>query len=129
MGDEVHEHDFLTVIIVVFLIIIMIAVAMASPVFARDNGQFGNVPPDIRAWFKSVKSKNGIPCCDISDGHRTDFTMHGSVYRVPINGEWMDVPAAAVVEDSGNPTGDAVVWYTEYHGQVYIRCFVAGAQG
>ena len=33
---------------------------------------------------------------------------------------------AAVVDGEGNPTGDAVVWYSEYNGTVYIRCFVPG---
>jgi hypothetical protein len=93
---------------------------------ARDNGQFGNVPPEIRAWFKSVKSHAGVPCCDIADGHRTDYDMRESRYWVPINGDWMMVPPEAVVDDSGNPTGDAVVWYSESNGTVYIRCFVPG---
>ena len=93
---------------------------------AHDNGQFGNVPPEIRAWFKSVKSHAGVPCCDIADGHRTDYDMRESKYWVPINGEWMMVPPEAVVEDLGNPTGDAVVWYSESSGSVYIRCFVPG---
>jgi hypothetical protein len=44
---------------------------MAGAALAFDNGQYDNVPPDIRAWFKSVIAPNGVPCCDISDGHRT----------------------------------------------------------
>jgi hypothetical protein len=89
------------------------AAVVATPALARDNGQFGNVPPEIRAWFKSVKSHAGVPCCDIADGHRTDYDMRQSRYWVPINGEWMMVPPEAVVDDAGNPTGDAVVWYSE----------------
>ncbi|MGY4497359.1 hypothetical protein ACVWYH_001286 [Bradyrhizobium sp. GM24.11] len=49
--------------------------AMTSAAFAFDNGQYDNVPPDIRAWFKSVIAPNGVPCCDISDGHRTDYDV------------------------------------------------------
>ena len=45
----------------------------ASTALAVDRGQFGHVPPDIRAWFKSVIAPNGVPCCDISDGHRTEY--------------------------------------------------------
>jgi hypothetical protein len=100
--------------------------ALSPSALARDNGQFGNVPPEIRAWFKSVKSHAGIPCCDIADGHRTDYDMRDNTYWVPINGEWMKVPQEAVVDDAGNPTGDAVVWYSESNGTVYIRCFVPG---
>jgi hypothetical protein len=106
--------------------LLICAPAISIPAMARDNGQFSNVPTEIRAWFKSVKSHAGIPCCDISDGHRTDYDMRVDKYWVPINGQWMMVPPEAVVEDSGNPTGDAVVWYTEFNGNVYLRCFVPG---
>ncbi|MGA8650658.1 MAG: hypothetical protein WB677_08550, partial [Xanthobacteraceae bacterium] len=56
------------------------AILACTPALARDNGQFGNVSPEIRAWFKSVKSHAGIPCCDIADGHRTDYDMRESKY-------------------------------------------------
>jgi hypothetical protein len=53
----------------------LLLTTLLTPVLARDNGQFGNVPPEVRAWFKSVRSKNGVFCCDIADGHRTDYDM------------------------------------------------------
>ena len=37
---------------------------LAGTALAVDRGQFGHVPPDIRAWFKSVIAPNGVPCCD-----------------------------------------------------------------
>ena len=49
--------------------------ALASAAFAFDNGQYEHVPPDIRAWFKGVIAPNGVPCCDISDGHRTEYDV------------------------------------------------------
>jgi hypothetical protein len=73
-----------------------------------------------------VKSHAGTPCWDIADGHATDDDMRENKYWVPINGEWMVVPPGAVASDEGNPTGDAVVWYTMYNGTVYIRYFVPG---
>ena len=60
--------------------------AMASAALAFDNGQYENVPPDIRAWFKSVMAPNGVPCCDISDGHRTIYDVREGAYWVPIEG-------------------------------------------
>jgi hypothetical protein len=45
---------------------------------------------------------------------------------VPIDGEWLPVPAEAIVYNAGNPVGEAVVWYTKYNGKAYIRCFVPG---
>jgi hypothetical protein len=93
---------------------------------AFDLGQYNNVPSNIRAWFKGVRSAQGIPCCDIADGHRTDYDMRQDSYWVPIDGKWTRGPGEAVLQNSGNPTGDAVVWYSDYGDHVVIRCVVPG---
>ena len=97
---------------------------LASAAIAFDDGQYDNVAPDIRAWFKSVTAPNGVPCCDISDGHRTTYDVRQGAYWVPIDGEWMAVPERAVIRDRGNPVGEAVVWYVHLRGAVVINCFV-----
>ena len=79
---------------------------------------------DIRAWFKSVIAPNGVPCCDISDGHRTTYDVRAGAYWVPIEGQWMAVPDRAVIRDQGNPIGEAVVWYVHHRGSIIISCFV-----
>lgn len=95
---------------------------------ATDQGQFENVPPNVRAWFKGVKSPQGVPCCDVADGHRTDYDMRGTQYWVPIDGTWFPVPPKAVVYNSGNPVGEAIVWYSTFglRTMPIIRCFVPG---
>ena len=100
---------------------------------ARDSGQWNDVPDNVRTWFKSVRSPNGVPCCDVSDGHRTAYDIRpqqietDSGYWVPIDGEWRSVPTAAVVHNAGNPIGEAVVWYVRNgENSYYIRCFVPG---
>lgn len=95
--------------------------------YAIDRGQYENVPQHIRDWFKSVKSRNGVPCCDISDGHRTEYDMRNSQYWVPIEGTWIQVPPEAVIHNADNPVGDAVVWYAKVQNNTYIRCFVPGS--
>jgi hypothetical protein len=97
---------------------------LANAALAVDRGQFGHVPPDIRAWFKSVIAPNGVPCCDESDGHRTTYDVRGGAYWVPIEGQWMQVPERAVIRDQGNPIGEAVVWYVHHRGSIIISCFV-----
>ena len=97
---------------------------LASAAIAFDNGQYENVAPDIRAWFKSVMAPNGVPWCDISDGHRTTYDVRQGAYWVPIEGEWMVVPERAVIRDRGNPVGEAVVWYVHHRGSIIISCFV-----
>jgi hypothetical protein len=76
---------------------------LTSAAFAFDNGQYDHVPPDVRAWFKSVIAPNGVPCCDVSDGHRTDYDVRSGAYWVPIEGQWMQVPERAIIRDRGNP--------------------------
>jgi hypothetical protein len=95
---------------------------------AFDNGQYNDVPANIRSWFKSVRSPHGIPCCDISDGHQTTWRGDKSGgYEVPIEGEWLPVPPEAIIYNAGNPTGEAVVWYVRQGANgYYIRCFVPG---
>ena len=91
---------------------------------ALDRGQFEDVPDDIRAWFKGVRSPIGAFCCDISDGHRTIYEVRAGRYWVPIEGVWWRVPENAVVRNAGNPLGEAVVWYVSVRGNIEIRCFV-----
>jgi hypothetical protein len=98
--------------------------ASSCAALAFDNGQFNDVPADIRAWFKSVMAPNGVPCCDISDGHRTEYDVRDGAYWVPIEGQWMAVPERAIIRDRGNPVGQAVVWYVHHRGSIIISCFV-----
>jgi hypothetical protein len=97
---------------------------VSGTALAVDRGQFENVPDDIRAWFKGVLSPAGVPCCDISDGHRTEYDVRAGAYWVPINGLWWQVPEKAIVRNAGNPLGEAVVWYVSLRGNIEIRCFV-----
>ena len=98
--------------------------ACAGTALAFDNGQYENVPADIRAWFKGVMAPNGVPCCDISDGHTTEYDFRAGAYWVPIEGQWMEVPSHAIIRDRGNPVGQAVVWYVHHRGSIIVSCFV-----
>jgi hypothetical protein len=106
------------------IIIAAVVVALAGTAYAFDNGQYQNAPADIRAWFKGVVSPSGVPCCDISDGHRTAYDLRAGAYWVPIDGLWWQVPERAVIRDQGNPVGEAVVWYVNLRGSIVISCFV-----
>jgi len=100
------------------------------PAFAVDNGQWGEVPDHVRSWFKNVRAPNGVPCCDIADGHRTDYDIRADGYWIPNPAapqDWMPIPPEAVVYNAGNPVGEDVVWYVRQGPDaIYIRCFVPG---
>ena len=107
--------------------LVVASMGVTASLHAVDRGQFENVSPQVRAWFKSVIAKNGVPCCDVTDGHRTECHMREGAYGVPIEGVWMQVPEHAVILDAGNPVGDAVVWYVRHRGAIIISCFVPGS--
>jgi hypothetical protein len=98
--------------------------ALASAAIAFDNGRYDDMPADIRAWFRNVLAPNGLPCCDISDGHRTDYDVRHGAYWVPIDGAWMEVPERAVIHGARNPVGQGVVWYVHRQNGIAISCFV-----
>ena len=79
------------------LLVIGALISVSGTALAVDRGQFENVPDDIRAWFKGVRSPAGVPCCDISDGHRTEYDVRAGAYWVPINGLWWRVPEKAII--------------------------------
>src|SRR3569832_245792 len=106
------------------IVLLVSASAVTNVASAIDSDQYDSVPPDIRAWFKSATAPNGVPCCDIADGHRTDYDFRGGAYWVPIEGTWMAVPERAIIRDHGNPVGHAVVWYVHHRGSIIISCFV-----
>jgi hypothetical protein len=113
-----------TMLLRALLLVIGALIFVSGTALAVDRGQFENVPDDIRAWFKGVLSPAGVPCCDISDGHRTEYDVRAGAYWVPINGLWWQVPEKAIVRNAGNPLGEAVVWYVSLRGNIEIRCFV-----
>jgi hypothetical protein len=105
-------------------LVLVASAALGGAAFAFDNGQYNDVPPDIRAWFRNVLAPNGVPCCDISDGHRTEYDVRDGAYWVPIDGEWMLVPERAIIRNAGNPVGEAVDWYVHHRGAIINSCFV-----
>jgi hypothetical protein len=114
---------------------VAIGALLSTAAAALDNGQWNDVPEHVRSWFKSLRSPSGVHCCDVADGHRTDWEIRPTGYYIPNpmdpTGEWIAVPAGAVVHDAGNPVGEAIVWWTvvaidEDQTTIFIRCFVPG---
>jgi hypothetical protein len=113
-------------LMIVAVIILIFFVATKS--YAFDSEKYMNVDPNVRQWFKNQRSPHGVPCCDVADGHQTEYDMRpDNHYWVPIEGEWRQVPSEAVIYNAGNPVGEAIVWYVRQGPDaVYIRCFVPG---
>jgi hypothetical protein len=140
MSDRLSErawHWSELVIMAVLVVVAFLWVVTFGEARERFAGEFDNVDTNTRQWFRGVRAPSGVPCCDISDGHRTqarqatrteqEVTDGFSEWWAVVEGEWMHVPQAAVIYNAGNPTGDAVVWWVRQGPEsVHIRCFVPG---
>jgi len=106
--------------------------------YAHDSNR-----PDLKAWFQSLRSKAGEPCCDTGDAEHAEATWdmakrgHKVLLRNPQKpnevGEWFDVPDSAVV-DRPNLDGFAMVWWWpsyDHDGTMTPRwrCLIPGAAG
>jgi hypothetical protein len=108
-----------------------VGAALVAPTitFGRDDGRYAGSP--LKAWFDKLASGKGL-CCSFADGVSVedvdwDTLGPGGTYRVRVNGQWLNVPDAALVTEP-NKFGPAVVWpYQDNAGQTQIRCFMPGA--
>ena len=107
--------------------VVCITMFVPNQSHARDDGRFANSP--LEEWFDRLASKNGL-CCTFADGvsvQDVDWDTQNGRYRVRIQGEWIEVPDAAVITEP-NRFGPAVVWpYNDRYGNTQIRCFIPGA--
>jgi hypothetical protein len=63
---------------------IALLVLVASPAIARDNGQYAQVDPKIRQWFRNQLSpKTGGNCCNEADGVYAEEDIRGEHYCWP----------------------------------------------
>jgi hypothetical protein len=100
---------------------------------ARDNGQWGASPPEIRQWFQKLMRPDVpyLSCCGEADAFEADtFEAAGDHYIAVItdgkgmipNGTRIDVPNQKMKWDAGNPTGHGII-FLGTNRQVY--CYVA----
>jgi hypothetical protein len=111
------------------ILVVSVIFASSSPAFARDDGRYAGMKPELKAWFDQLASGKGL-CCSFADGQSiadVDWEVAHGHYRVRLQGRWIDVPASALVTEP-NRYGPAVVWpYLDADGQTQIRCFIPGA--
>lgn len=104
----------------------------STTAFARDNGQWEDVPPNIRQWFQSLMQPDlpHMSCCGSADAYEADnFEVKGDQYVAIItdgrgvipNGTRILIPNNKMKWDEGNPTGHGIVFIGS-QGQVF--CYV-----
>jgi len=113
----------LVVLLFTFSVIFGLAVNAAHP---RDlDNRYANSPN--KAWIESLKNKDGMGCCDSSDGFRVEdpnWRSVGADYEVQIDGTWHRLSDSQIITET-NRIGYAMVWI--FRGR--ITCFMPGARG
>jgi hypothetical protein len=110
------------------LLAITLVLASAAT-YARDDGRYNQVSPDIKRWVEGLTDDKGRGCCATADGFRpeeVEWDMADNSYKVMISGQWYTVPEGAIVKES-NRIGYAIVWYYVDNGALTIRCFLPGS--
>jgi hypothetical protein len=132
------KRFWLTVGWVVFAGVCAYFMHVALPAHARwenvaQEWEPYNLTPNQKSWFKGVRAGSGVPCCDQSDGHPTDYDIRLDGFWIPdplhleLPRQWIKIPPEAIIYNAGNPIGEAIVWYVMQGADtVYVRCFVPG---
>lgn len=128
----------LVVFVSVALAVLVLTIAHRSRAQARElfPGQYAQVDPATRYWFRNQKSpKTGGNCCSEADGVYAEEDIRQGEYWVrfiaklqdgsEVLVDWMPVPGEVVIHDP-NRNGAPVVWW--YWDQVWqIRCYAPGS--
>ncbi|MDB5612080.1 MAG: hypothetical protein JWP25_8980 [Bradyrhizobium sp.] len=136
-GLQTVARGFFVGLIVLALVIVVTIIAAATlgieHAHARDNGQWGNSPAEVRAWFQSLMQPDApsVSCCGEADAFEADtFEVAGDHYVAIItdgkgvlpNGTRINVPNAKMKWDAGNPTGHGIIFIG---GGGSLYCYVA----
>lgn len=116
----------LSLIIIITAIILFLG--FYNPAHGRDaDGRYAQSP--LKQWFNSLKNKNGVGCCDTSDGKRVedaDWGIENDSYWVMVDGQKLVVPPEALLTQK-NRAGVAIVWpMSDQDGKTIVRCFIPG---
>jgi hypothetical protein len=116
----------------------VLTAAMTVIAVAKDSGQWAQIDPAERQWFRNQHNPTTkLNCCndadgayaqeDIRDGHYWARFMAKGYYGGDVDSGWMPVPDGAVITDP-NRHGSPVVWWYYDQGTLKIRCFASGAK-
>jgi len=133
---------FLTFVGLLWLSSFLIAVFLATGVFARDNGQWENTDPGVREWYRGLMRPD-VPegsCCGEADAYWADeiHVRDGKTYATitddrpdaPLGrphreiGTQIEVPPEKLKWDRSNPTGHTIIFLSSAG---FVWCFVQGS--
>jgi hypothetical protein len=107
---------------------IIIGCLISLSVMAHDDSD------PLSAWYRSLKDpQTGLSCCSQHRDCQPIDDYHASAtpggYVVLIEGRWLEVPPAKVLQRTDNPTGHAVVCIGHVNGAPVPRCMIRVTEG
>lgn len=119
--------------ILIALAVAVLSLGACGGVHARDGGQWGSSPANVREWFQGLMQPDDPykSCCGEADAYEADtFLVDGDHYIAVITdgkgviepGTRINVPNAKMKWDRGNPTGHGIIFIGPRR-EVY--CYVA----
>ena len=94
--DELNIERRFAMLARIILAITLVLVAVTT--YARDDGRYSQVAPEVKRWVEGLTDNQGRGCCATADGFRPDeveWDMAENAYRVMIGGKWFSVPDGA----------------------------------
>lgn len=107
----------------------------------RDLGQWANVDPELRAWYRSLRQPDNqsLTCCGVADAYYADkiTVINGKAYatitddrddgplgrpHIP-NGTIVEIPSHKMSRYTGNPTGHNIIFMSP---SGLVHCFILG---
>jgi hypothetical protein len=78
-------------------------------------------------WFLLQRNMRGASCCDGTHAHilKDEYWKNGGKnYQVRIGDRWYTIEDWQMLKPAGpNPTGNAILWYSNIQGSLVIYCF------
>jgi len=104
----------------------------------RDSGQYAEISPERRQWFKELRNPNlqknhgWTSCCDDADVYDTQFrvnkTTGGDEWFYLYEGAWKRVPPSAILWDKQAPDNRAYLFLWSYDRKT-VLCFIPPTGG
>ena len=113
----------------------LLLVLIALPITSSAQVPPAPIPGgSIGDWFASLRSPQGVKCCDVSDCRRVSVRLTTTGYQALIETGWVNVPDHVIVRRGDNPIGEAVLCYELFNQgtpveRLSIYCFFPGMEG
>lgn len=118
-------------------LIVLLALLAPAIAHARDNGQWQDADPQVRAWFRSLMQPDNkyMSCCGEADAFESDIFEQQDGHYVAVitdgkgiipDGTRIVVPDNKIKWDAGNPTGHGIIFIGGGRGSaLQVYCYIS----